>query len=60
MIFTLRIQSDDAALTDAGGHHELQTILQTLAQVVVDNPRKSEGAVFDSNGNKVGRWSRSD
>lgn len=64
-LFTLTIQTDNAAFADAGGEPtpeavgaEVARILRTVAAIVKDGPDLDgdSGTCMDSNGNKVGSW----
>lgn len=61
-MFTLKIETDNAAFADGSGPYELERILKEVGEAIrlslVDVPgQTAEGRLRDVNGNTVGEWS---
>lgn len=59
MRFQLEIDCDNAAFgeTDADTSGQVAYILHELSARLIDNPNRDSGALYDTNGNRVGQWS---
>lgn len=53
--FRLSFAMDNAAFEEPT---ECGNILAELGAMLVDNPDRTSGKIYDSNGNLVGQWSR--
>ena len=56
-MFTLKIETDNAAFEDELRGPELARILRAVADRLADlGSLEDRGALYDSNGNNVGNW----
>jgi hypothetical protein len=56
-MFTLKIETDNAAFAFDNAAEEVARILRQAAERIATHTRSSEGPLFDMNGNRVGSYS---